>query len=136
MDREALEELKTIAQRAPEFRTFMQLLHSFETDPHREEALDAAADVFKQLPKLIAEVERSQWQTIDTAPKDASEILLRAPEGCVVAHWAYGGGEDQPPFGPAWFYNAGTYFNQVASRYKPTHWMPLPALQSGGSNAK
>jgi len=68
------------------------------------------------------------WQPIETAPKDATEILLLVEKDGmkhpIVAHWAHGGGEDQPPFGPAWFRWTGWDFAEVI--HKPTHWAPIP----------
>lgn len=44
------------------------------------------------------------WDLMGIAPHDATEIrLLFADGSSIVAHWAHGGGEDQPPFGPGWF---------------------------------
>lgn len=69
------------------------------------------------------------WQPIETAPKDSKTVLLATKDRygnkhIVTAHWAHGGGEDQPRFGPAWFYWCGEGFAEL--RRKPTHWMPLP----------
>lgn len=82
----------------------------------------------------LAEAERAHdayWRPINTAPKTgpATDILLAVPDragcrGVLVGHWAYGGGEDQPPFGPAWFFWTGYDFREL--RCAPTHWMPLP----------
>ena len=68
------------------------------------------------------------WQPIETAPKDATEVLLLVEKDGVkhplVAHWAYGGGEDQPSFGPAWFEWDGYGYRGIHG--KPTHWAPIP----------
>lgn len=70
----------------------------------------------------------TEWRPIATAPKDATEILVWVERcgtmGPVVAHWAHGGGEDQPPFGPGWFINRGWGFAELEK--KPTHWLPIP----------
>lgn len=73
----------------------------------------------------------SGWQPIDTAPKTGpvENLLLYVPAlhgtgGPVIAHWAEGGGEEQPPFGPAWFFWTGFDFRELS--HKPTHWMRLP----------
>lgn len=72
------------------------------------------------------------WRPIETAPKTGpcKDILLFVPglhgtEGVVVGHWAHGGGEEQPLFGPAWFFWRGHGFAELFKR--PTHWMPLPS---------
>lgn len=74
------------------------------------------------------------WQPIETAEKRAGSpetVLLWVPElhgtgGPILAHWAFGGGEDQPAFGPAWFYWSYGGFSQLPENCKPTHWMSLP----------
>lgn len=75
----------------------------------------------------------SGWQPIETAPKTGpvENLLLYVPElhgtgGKVIAHWAHGGGEDQPRFGPDWFFWTGYGFSAFPSGHKPTHWMRLP----------
>lgn len=67
-----------------------------------------------------------QWQPITDAARAVGECLLYIPKWrrVVVGHWAMGGGEDQPRFGPAWFYWFGGRFNEVTD--PPSHWMPLP----------
>lgn len=69
-----------------------------------------------------------QWEPIETAPKDATEILVRyVDHGRVVvrdAHWACDlSGSDQPSF-IGWFYWSGYDFRELPN--DPTHWMPLP----------
>lgn len=66
-----------------------------------------------------------EWQPIETAPKDGTDILLcdvRAQNIIMVAGWHYDDG------GFPWHTQDGQY-NKDAF----THWMPLPAApQSGG----
>lgn len=68
------------------------------------------------------------WQPIETAPKDASELLLRVPGErgrfrAVVGHWASDlSGEEQPPF-RGWFYNTGYGFAEISPT--PTQWARL-----------
>jgi len=73
----------------------------------------------------------AEWQSIDTAPKNATEVLVLWPKRTgwpkhclMVAHWAHGGGDDQPAFGPGWFRWDGYGFTELSP--SPTHWMPLP----------
>lgn len=76
----------------------------------------------------------ADWQPMDTAPKAGvpKDILLACEwsgsfrPAIVIAHWAYGGGEDQPPFGPAWFYRTGWGFNELPKEAKPLAWMEVP----------
>lgn len=68
---------------------------------------------------------------METAPKDATWVLLRLPNKrvgapqhrLVVAHWADGGGDDQPRF-KGWFTDDGYNFRAVVD--EPDGWMPLP----------
>jgi hypothetical protein len=73
----------------------------------------------------------SGWQPIATAPRNATDILAAVPnragcKGVLIVHFAEGGGEDQPRFGPGWFYWTGYGFAELSP--PPTHWMPLPPI--------
>jgi hypothetical protein len=64
------------------------------------------------------------WSLMGVAPKDATEVTLFFADGSsVVAHWAHGGGEDQPPFGPAWFKRQGDRFVEIMQT--PIGWRPV-----------
>ncbi len=64
-----------------------------------------------------------QWQGIESAPRDGTLILVPVGHGVmdVVSWW-----------GGAWRETA----NALAIRDEPTHWMPLPTLPAGGSDAE
>jgi hypothetical protein len=71
------------------------------------------------------------WQPIETAPKNATEVLLLCPRGGrgwpstmrIVGHYAEDlSGSDQPPF-KGWFQDTGYGFRQIEP--PPTHWAPL-----------
>lgn len=69
----------------------------------------------------------SEWRPI-SAPRDGTEILVfgvraNIPKRMFVCHFTEGGGDEQPHFGPSWFYWNGSYFNEA---HGLTHWMPLP----------
>lgn len=74
-----------------------------------------------------------EWRSIDSAPKDGTEVLLvvkmRAGiPGCyLVGHWMPGGHciEDHPPINEGWYFWNGCMFDKAS---KPTHWMPLPKM--------
>jgi hypothetical protein len=78
----------------------------------------------------------ASWRPMETAPKNATNVLLRYPaQGwnkpqVIVAHWAHGGGEDQPAFGPGWFRavlgNKGEVLMFADAPPKPDAWMPMP----------
>ena len=65
----------------------------------------------------------SEWQPIETAPKDGTRVLIAWNNGCdkgvVSAYWE-----------PGYFGNIGWTEFQLRSDYwgpdTPTHWMPLP----------
>lgn len=73
----------------------------------------------------------TDWQPIETAPKDGSEVLLvvkmRAgiPHKQLVGHYMRGGHciDGHPPIGAGWYFWNGCMFDEAA---EPTHWMPLP----------
>lgn len=72
-----------------------------------------------------------EWQPIETAPRNATEIIVAVPNrarcrGVLIAHYAHGGGEEQPRFGPDWFFWTGYSFMHLTP--PPTHWMPIPKL--------
>ena len=69
----------------------------------------------------------TNWQPIETAPKDGQTILLSDGQKVLTGAWADEPGAwkvcpfnhdcDEPYWGGGWTYAGG-----------PTHWMPLPAL--------
>ncbi len=87
---------------------------------------------------LLAALERSeaasQWQPIETAPKEG-EVLLRIVRagmvGSLVCHWQPGGHciDDHPPIDKGWYFWNGHMLYPVDS--KPTHWAPIPNLPAG-----
>ena len=73
----------------------------------------------------------SEWQTMDTAPRNGTEVLLlvtmRAgiPGKMLVGHYMAGGHcmEDHPAIDEGWYFWNGCFFDKAS---KPTHWMALP----------
>lgn len=67
-----------------------------------------------------------KWNDIESAPKNRDIIGRFKRNGrvvCDIIHYAHGGGEEQPRFGPGWFYWIGCNFEEV----EPTHWTELPS---------
>lgn len=63
------------------------------------------------------------WQPMQTAPKNATWVWLLFADGKEErAHWAHGGGEDQPIFGPGWFMKGGGGFWEISGT--PYAWKP------------
>lgn len=72
----------------------------------------------------------SEWQPIETAPKDGTLILLFRPTALPWGKVAPGKWNSQAdhkrpsPFWDMWLRIGGTYESRA---WEPTHWMPLPA---------
>lgn len=72
------------------------------------------------------ELKRGEWQPIETAPPDNSDVLLYSKSGdMLVGHFMPGGHcvEDHPPIARGWYFWNGGMFDRLS---EPTHWMPLP----------
>jgi len=72
----------------------------------------------------------SEWQPIETAPKNGTPIICFTPDenfsektGFDLIWW-------EPSEG-AWFYGAADFFSA-----SPTHWMPLPRSPQSGAPAQ
>ena len=75
--------------------------------------------------------ERARWEPMESAPKNATEILVLVQDkhgnkNILVVHYASGGGEDQPRFGPAWFFRTGYGYSELGRDNKLLSWMKLP----------
>lgn len=71
---------------------------------------------------------KNEWQPIETAPKDGMPILA-VIAGFVpcVAIWVCFEGESRWSLDPEEFTNDDHFSEHWrATRYEPTHWMPLP----------
>lgn len=71
------------------------------------------------------------WREIGTVPKNATEVELRIPKKGwpgfyrVIAHWADGGGDEQPRF-RGWFRDTGYGFAEIGD--EPDAWRPAQPL--------
>lgn len=84
----------------------------------------AALTVERDVLKAAAE-----WNfDMDSAPKNATDFEVAVTRagcrGVLIVHWAHGGDEDQPRFGPGLFYWTGHNF--LESTEKPKAWRHLP----------
>lgn len=68
-----------------------------------------------------------EWLDMKTAPRNATEIILRIPLArypghyAVIGHWAEMDGSEQPP-AKGWFYHNGYQFRELP---EPTGWLWL-----------
>ena len=71
----------------------------------------------------------SQWQPIETAPKDGTEVLLWLGQSqyprSELGRW-----DVDSPYGPTWRCRAVHFSETLMS-----HWMPLPDPPAGGGEA-
>jgi hypothetical protein len=67
-------------------------------------------------------VTMSNWQPIETAPKDGTDILIWNGSWMVTVRWA-------PPYQYGYWdlVECGTHASDGFLTYDPTHWMPLPS---------
>lgn len=63
----------------------------------------------------------SEWQPIETAPKDERRVVLFNPHES--GHWQFQIGAFWEELG-GWQYDGAT--PSYSNAYQPTHWMPLP----------
>jgi hypothetical protein len=73
----------------------------------------------------------SEWQPIETAPKDEdADVLLDGPLGIGVGHWRPEleqedeDGSPSTPIPSGWWGERGYWPDEPDNQ--PTHWMPLP----------
>jgi hypothetical protein len=98
--------------------------------PEMNGALTASAAPPAQEPPTAP-----RWQSMETAPKDGTEVLLRVklragmPGRCLVGHYMEGGHciEDHPPIDRGWYFWNGSMFDRAA---EPVEWMALPTAQA------
>lgn len=65
----------------------------------------------------------SEWQPIETAPKDGTSILVWRRNQVLVAHWDI----DKYAKTPRPYWGAFDVWNKTSNRLTPpTHWMPMP----------
>jgi len=70
-----------------------------------------------------------KWQTIDTAPRDGTPVLLYFPGLSMrIGCW-----KDRGPYGTGWRDPVG-HAEQATILGEPTHWMRLPYLPAGAQN--
>lgn len=67
----------------------------------------------------------SEWQPIETAPKDGTRLLIYSPENVAVAHWEEW---EQLDYGGWLILEKETSHGiiECSCIYYATHWMPLP----------
>ena len=152
---QSMNELDAIAEEAVMYREegldeFEQWLRTecFQAPPAH--AYDLALSAWKaalksaarqrQADQLAAAQEALRWRSMDSAPKDGSDVLIQtamrtgSSSGistylCLVGHYMPGGHciEDHPPIEQGWYSWTGSQFQKP---HKPIAWMPLPAIDA------
>ncbi len=98
---------------------------------------EEAAD---EIEKLRAEVQelraKSEWQPIETAPKNGTEILITDGVDIWTAVYLKSNIQNYSPFfaksSDNLTLNVGAYWESEPDYiYKPTHWRPLPEAPEG-----
>lgn len=97
---------------------------SLKTDRGDYGLLDEAADA----------LQAQGWRSIETAPKDGTEVLIWNDEGHEIASWGdhEDDGSDQPGHDEGWIgtfaFPGRSWGNsmQWEAQGQPSHWMPLP----------
>jgi len=138
--------LSAIEQERDQLRAQLEALKAGQADPvgtvFTMETLGTPGRPFchvqlsKQLPtgtKLYTAtpkpVPMTEWQPIETAPKDGSYVLLSVGADVVVSRWYvhYLNGKPDRCRKPEWE-QADMYggFGSYMGPLRPTHWMPLP----------
>jgi len=91
--------------------------------------VEATSVAIEALTKLMNEVfndlEKEDWQTIESAPKDGTEVLLNYHGGQVSGHW-HDNGEagESAEWGWVTLDDDGPLLDEVNTAF-PTHWKPL-----------
>ena len=75
----------------------------------------------------------NQWQPIETAPKDGTNIILFGEGKVTVGGWVSAEDQGAEP-GEEYLIAAGWWSIDLADN-NPTHWMPLPDPPAGGGEA-
>lgn len=99
-------------------------------DLHLCEMLLAELDAARARLAALSAPE-GEWQNIETAPRNATEIEVRIPKAGYpghyrqIVHWADGGGDEQPRF-RGWFRDTGYGFAEIGG--EPDAWRPAAPL--------
>ena len=79
----------------------------------------------------MTEAPKRIWRTIETAPKDGTDILLHWSEGhgldgsILLAFWSDSGGQD-PEHDQWYMYTDDGHGGEPLEGKEATHWQPLP----------
>lgn len=73
------------------------------------------------------------WRTMDSAPKDGTDILLARPMSVWIAYWKDGHDRIGEYGARCWVPRdaPSDWWNYVDEPDYPTHWMPLPEPPEG-----
>ncbi len=83
--------------------------------------LKEVMEFLDRIPKIISSFE-NEWQPIDTAPKDGSDILAISDDLEIVTIWWNDDNNENDDKG-CW---SNSFYGMGIEETKFTHWMPLP----------
>lgn len=92
--------------------------HDPDAFKHKE-SLAKATEILTALERLAGERGGEAWRPIESAPKDATCILVGHDEAVFSAWWEESAN--------GWVDGTTDLYEEYRT-YEPTHWMPLPAL--------
>lgn len=102
----------------PQRLAFCESIQAALRGNRQHDAADVVSDLLAELRRhrSPSSPQETGWRTIDSAPKDGTEILVLAGEKpfYYLTRWY------------AWGWVLYPFVSQVRLPYEPTHWMPLP----------
>lgn len=103
---------------------------------HEYGGIDNAGELREQIASAIATERATQWQPIETAPKNRKLIVgyfnrlgnWRSVMGCYFTEGVLESDTDESGFAPeGWYEDTEAYEYLMPMDHEPTRWMPLPA---------
>ena len=110
-----------------------EILSEINIIMHRNSMPDSTRDKIEAIiQRCVDEALANEWQPIETAPKDGTEVLVYTDVATVpvvhIARWEDGRDGYPDSFEQGWWsYTEHSVTQTLLEDWKqPTHWMPLP----------